>query len=337
MKKVFKIIIPVAITALIIIAVVIHHYSTRIIFNEEYVNGNTQGNLYNEGTFCEYNGTIYFANPDDSYKLYSMDMNGKNLKKLCDDSVFYINVDENYIYYVRNNQEIKSDYFFFSNGNNSLCRIKRNGGKATVLDSDPCMYASLCGNYIYYLHYDKTNATSLYKIRIDGKDKQMVQKTPIYTCGALGQYIYYNGMESDGNLYELDTATDKIRTVIECNCYKPIVTSPNNIFYLDVNKNNALMHTGVNAEQPTKLSGESIDLFNVYGSTIYFQTYDEKAPGLYMVKNDGSDLNQIYPGVFKRINITSNYIYFTDFKTGTVYFTSTSNPGMIEEFHPGKK
>ena len=30
-------------------------------------------------------GTVYFANPDDDYKLYSMDSNGNNLKKLSDD------------------------------------------------------------------------------------------------------------------------------------------------------------------------------------------------------------------------------------------------------------
>lgn len=35
--------------------------------------GNTAGNLNNSGYFCEYDGTVYFANAYDSNTLYSMD------------------------------------------------------------------------------------------------------------------------------------------------------------------------------------------------------------------------------------------------------------------------
>lgn len=337
MKKALKIIIPIIIIVSITILLIIYQMNGKTKFNNDYVNGNLQGNLYNEGTFCEYNGEIYFANPDDDYKLYSMDLTQKNVKKLCDDSVFFINADENYIYYIRNNQNIKSDYFFFSNNNNSLCRFTKKNKSVKILDTEPCMYASLCGNYIYYLHYDKENATTLYRVKIDGSDKKMVNKVPSLTCGALGQYIYYNGKVDDGNLYELDTTTNLVKTLIECNCYNPIVISKNDIYYLDVSKNNALIHTSINAEQPTTLSNDTIDLFNVYGSTIYYQNYDQKRPCLYKIMNDGSDKQEIMPGAYKRINITSNYIFFTSFTNGTVYFTSTSNPGMIEEFHPGKQ
>ena len=73
---------------------------TETIMNSGFVNGNTASNLYNGGAFCEYDGTIYFSNPSDSWKLYSMDSSGGNLKKLANDIPTYINVDENYIYYV---------------------------------------------------------------------------------------------------------------------------------------------------------------------------------------------------------------------------------------------
>ena len=38
-------------------------------YNEGYVNGNTAGNLYNNGLLCEYGDKIYFANPEDVLKL----------------------------------------------------------------------------------------------------------------------------------------------------------------------------------------------------------------------------------------------------------------------------
>lgn len=81
------------------------HLSEKTKFNETYVNGNVAGNLYNSGLFCENDGTIFFSNPADENKLYSMNSDGSNVKKLCDDTALSINADANYVYYVRNNQK----------------------------------------------------------------------------------------------------------------------------------------------------------------------------------------------------------------------------------------
>ena len=114
MKKYIKPIIAVLVLALIISGIAINILSSRVKYNTTYVNGNTSGNLYNAGLFCESNGTIFFANPDDKYSLYSMDITGGNLKKLSKDTATYINADDNYVYYVRNNEKENTDYSFFS-------------------------------------------------------------------------------------------------------------------------------------------------------------------------------------------------------------------------------
>lgn len=336
MKKFLQIAIPILIIGLIATGIIIKRVTSKVKYNTDYVNGNSQGNLYNEGTFCEYDGIIYFANPDDKYKLYSMDLNGNNVKKLCEDTAYYINADENYLYYARNNSVTDSDFFFFSNGNNSLCRLPRKGGTATVLDDAPCMYVSLCGNYIYYLHYNKSTATDLYRIKIDGTEKERISDAPSLTCGALGKFIYYSGIESDGKLYEMNTETRYVQPIINTYTHNPIVVNTNNIYYLDVNNNNRLIHTGLNVEKDTIITNRSIDFYNVYGSYIYFQDYSKKGSGLYMIKNDGSNESIIATGTYKRINITSKYIFFTDTLTNTVYYALTSNPNNIQEFHPGK-
>ena len=157
------------------------HQKSKIKYNTSYVNGNTAGNLYNAGLFCEKNGTVYFANPDDDYRLYSMDTNGNHLKKLSYDRVMYINADDHYVYYVRNNENNGTGFDFFSYARNSLCRIDQNGENTKILDKDPCLYASLVGNYIYYLHYDDKDATTLYKIGIDGKGRKKVYSPYIFT------------------------------------------------------------------------------------------------------------------------------------------------------------
>ena len=339
MKKLPIIFLSAALVLALAGVIIVHQVQNRTHFNTYYVNGNTAGNLYNAGLFCESNGTVFFSNPDDGGSLYSMDSNGSNLKKLCNDNAMYINADDHYVYYVRNNTAVSASgdtiFSYFSYNNNSLCRLDRKNGKIKVLDADPCIYASLIGNYIYYLHYDTETATTLYKIKIDGSERTKLSDTYVFTCSSDGQYFYYNDMTTNGYIHRYDTATDTDTTVYACNSYKPIVTDGDNAYYLDVSRNNALMHTNLNSETPTMLSSDSIDLYNVHGSYAYYQTYDSASPALCMIKNDGTGERVLMEGTFSCINVTSYYIYCTDYHTGMVFRTPTSNPGEFEPFHPG--
>lgn len=337
MKKAWAIMICFILVAAAAAGVIFKVWHDRFRYNESYVNGNTGGNLYNGGLFCESSGTVFFSNPDDNNRLYSMDLTGGNLKKLSDDIAMYINADSNYVYYVRRNKEasIEGAFSVFTFHNNSLCRIPRNGGSVTILDPDPCIYATLIGNYIYYLHYDNETATRLYKIGIDGKGKKELSSRYMFTCSTLGQYFYYNDMDTNGSLCEYDTASDRSRVIYDCNCYKPIVTGDNNVYYLDVNRDNALVHVNIQFGNPVTLSTDSIDLYNVYGSTIFYQRYRKDGSSLCMIKNDGSGFRELAGGNYSNIHVTSYYIYFTDFKTGQVFYTPTANPGEIFSFHPG--
>lgn len=331
MKKIIKTLI---VFLLIVLAVwsAVYFYLNRMKYNDAYVNGNSSGNLYNAGLFCESNGTIFFANPDDKNYLYSMSPNGKDLKRLCKDSVMYINADENYIYYIRNNANYDDSFFSFHT--NSLCRIPRSGGKPTVLDNDPCIYASLIGNYIYYLHYDTETATTLYKIKIDGTEKQQLSDSYLFTCNAVERYFYYNNPKN-GQLYRYNTQNDQTMMMLDCSCYKPIVTNDDNAYYLDVAQNNALVHTNLSLNNPITLTTDFIELYNIYGSYIYYQRGGDH-PALCMIKNDGTSFRELASGEYSTINITSESIYFTRFGSNEILFTSTQNPGVIQTFHPGK-
>lgn len=336
MKKWIEIGIAILVIVALTTTIIINKMKEKTIYNETYVNGNSAGNLYNAGLFCESNGTVFFSNPDDNNALYSMDLNGSNLKKLCNDQAMYINADNNYVYYVRNNVESGTDYDFFSFNKNSLCRINRDGGKVKILDPDPCIYASLIGNQIYYLHYDDKEATTLYRIGIDGKNKEQVYDYYVFTCSTDGSYFYYNGVIDNGSIYRFQTKSDVTEKFYECNSYKPIVNHNEDIYYLDVDQNNALVHTNPRFDNPITLTNDSIDIYNVYGSYIYYQRYSPKdGNALCRIKNDGSNFEVILEGDFCNINITSHYIYFQDFKTKNILCTETSNPGDISSFSPG--
>lgn len=334
MKKYIK---PLILIGILLIIAIITYFFTRerVQFNEGYVNGNTAGNLYNGGMVCESNGKLFFANPNDNNKLYSMDLNGENLKKLSDDVANYINADEHYVYYVRNNVGENLDFEFFSFYRNALCRIPRNGGNATILDTDPCNYATLVGNYIYYLHYDKEDASTLYKVKIDGTERKQVRKEAVYTCATDGQYFYYHGMDKTGSIFRFDTASDSTSVFYEGNCYKPIALNNGaDIYYVDGDANTSLIHLDTKTGKTTVLTKDSIDAYNIYGDYIYYQKYDGDNSGLCRIKTDGTDYQMLKKGDFYNIQLTSKYVFFTDYHTGEWYYSLHSNPETVVEFNP---
>lgn len=167
------------------------------------------------------------------------------------------------------------------------------------------------------------------------KDAKKYIRLTFLHGSTLGQYIYTSGTESDGAIYQLDTASDSLSKVYECNSFKPIVTSDDNVYYMDVDQNNALVHTNMKSGHPVTLTKDSLDLYNVYGSSIFYQRYSEDNPALCMIKNDGSGYQELAQGNYSNINVTSSYIYFTDFKTKEMFCTPTDHPGTLTAFHPG--
>ena len=84
-----------------------------------------------------------------------------------------------------------------------------------------------------------------------------------------GQYIYTSGTESDGAIYQLDTASDSLSKVYECNSFKPIVTSDDNVYYMDVDQNNALVHTNMKSGHPVTLT-KTVWISTMYTEAVFF-------------------------------------------------------------------
>ncbi len=310
-------------------------WNSRTKFNRSYVNGNTAGNLYNTGLFCEDNGTIFFANPSDGHRLYSMGINGTDLKKLSDDVVTYINVDEHYVYYIRTNPRATHQYAFLDSATDSLCRVNRENGRSEViLDQEPSMYASLLGDYIYYVRYEKETASTLYKVKIDASGREQVSDQPFFTCSTNGQYFYHNGIASDHYIWQHDTATDTSRMIYNGNCWMPIVVG-SDAYFLDCDNNYALARANLLDGSVTLLTRDRVDCYNIVDNYIFFQKNDPVSPALCRMRTDGTEYAVIAEGNYTDINATSRYVYFSDFSNGTMYYTSITPGGMVNIFNPG--
>lgn len=333
-KKRLFFLLPVVIL-IIIFAVRALYLHNTFSYNDDFVNGNLPGNLYNGGAYCESNGTVFFSNPDDGYALYAMALDGTDLRKLSNDYATYINADDNYVYYVRNNIEGSAQFSFFRWNTNSLCRIPREGGDVTILDPKPCMYACLNGNYLYYLHYEDNEGTTLYKVNIDGTECKQIMAASYIMCDATGKYIYYNGVEKDHNLYRLDTTSDISSLLYEGNCYNPIMLD-NCVYFMDPDNNYSLAKLDFFTGEKTTLTTDRIDCFAIQNQTVYYQKNDANNPALCKISLDGSNAETLVSGNYTELNLTSNYLYMKRFGNDSILYRMTlDGSNTVEEFHPG--
>ena len=217
---------------------------------------------------------------------------------------------------------------------NALVRIDHDGSNTVVLDTEPSLYAALLGNYIYYLHYSKEDASTLYKVRIDGTEQKEVMDRAVFTCSADGQYFYYNGMDTDGDIHRYDSISDMAVTVYKGNCFQPIVDG-NDVYYIDGNTGYSIIHTNLEYDHPTYITRDSVESYNVYGSYIYYQRFDKNGSALCMIKNDGTEFQVLREGDFCDIHVTSNYIFFREYHSGEIYYAPRNNPTEIGIFLPG--
>lgn len=322
--------------AAVLLLVFSKHMASRVTMNEGYVNGNTGSNLYNNGLFCAKDDVLYFANPDDGFRLYAMNRDGSDLTRLSEDVASFINVDDNYVYYTRNNASDDSQFSFLHIDTNSLCRIKKTGSKVSIIDHDPDLYASLVGNYIYFLHYDQSEATTLYRTRIDGKETEQIVKAALYPCSTSGQYIYYSGVGSDRNLYRMDTATGKSTVVLVCDCWNPVVTD-GYAYYMVPTAGYRLVRTNLTDQTTETLTTDRVDCFLVSGDTVVYQKNSTSDPALMRLTLSTGQTDRIATGNYHSLNAAFGRLYFMMYDDDTtIYQTGLSAGTSVSTFHPGR-
>ena len=189
---------------------------SRAIAVPDGVIGNTAGNLNNKGLFCESEGVVYFANPYDNGSLYSMTPDMKDLKKICDLSVEYINVGGDYV-------------FFYGEPSGSttgigsvvskpgMYMVHKNGDVLKALTKDISQSMVLYGGKIYYQHYTKAAGSTFAVIDIKKHESTELLDYMINPASLYGSRIYYNGMYQDHFLYAYDVASDTNELIWEGN------------------------------------------------------------------------------------------------------------------------
>lgn len=297
----------------------------RIPANPEGTEGNTAGNLYNNGLFCETDSKIYFSNAYDNGALYSMNTDESAIKKLHEGNAQFINAGGNYLYYYQGQSSSGGAGLGYVRGVTGLYRIKKDGRNVKGLSRDAVGCVKLLDNTLFYLHNTKEDGTTLHRIETNKTEDEVVINQSISPAASYNGKIYYGGEQKDHNLYSIDVNTNSSSIELNANLCYPIVEN-GYLYYMDIENDYRLYRLDLaNVEAGAQvLTNDRVDTYNVYENVIFYQRNSEIVPALIRMNVDGSNPEVVAEGNHSNINCTSGYTYFTTFGEDVpVYKTST--------------
>lgn len=242
-------------------------------------------------------GIIYFINQDN--KLYSMDTNGEYLKKLTEDEVNNIKIEDEWIYFINNSK------------NNNLYKISKDGKmKIKITDYSINSY-EITKNYIYYSKGDYSKII-IYQISKNGESKRTltdgVEKGNIRNFVASNDTVYFNLDHVYGGIYKLNALSKEISLIYSGKIDMENMILKDDWIYYNYDKEIRRLKIDGSSRMDIVIGNSGFDIEDdwIYAGPPYLGEY------LYRSKIDGSRKEVIIIGsTIRLVDATKNWIYFT--------------------------
>ena len=191
--------------------------------NELNTSGNTCGNMSAGGLVAVQGKWAYFSNQVDGGKLYKIKpLDTSERQKLCDDTVHFINVIGDTIYYCN------------TSDGDAIYSIRTDGSQRKKLNSDWCEFMSVENGWIYYGGLSN-NEDGIYKMRMDGSEKtKLVSVIPKYSYVS-GDWVYYVSKKDNGTLWRISINGGNPQRIVDTFVYFYTI-SGDRIYYLTETK-----------------------------------------------------------------------------------------------------
>lgn len=316
MKKKIKIIIIIGVIVLALVGIGIwSKMSNKIKPNPPLTVGNTAGNLNNGGLFCETEDKIYFSNAYDNGCIYSMNLDGTELRRLIAANGKLLCADENALYYYQDSASGKAGLGYIRSTFGMYRLALDRSKKTTCLTRNAVYGMQLLGSHIYYSTVGD-DSPEFRKVKIDKSEDVLLAKMAFNpACAANGQ-IYFNGTDTNHYLYSWNPQSDSSSEIWRGNLWYPVYDN-GYIYYLDVPNNYRLARYNLSADSVEVLTHDRVDCFNLGHGYIYYQSNSETEPALKKMNLDGSQVEIVAAGNYTAINMTSRYVYFKMFGAET--------------------
>lgn len=323
---------------LCIIAVIItalglfSYFTNRIETNPANATGNTAGNLLNGGKFCEYNGVIYFSNPYDMGRLYSMNSDCTKVTKLTDDCVNSINAYGKHLYYLRNNRNTANQQSIISQGQMyAVVRYRLSNGNIKALATGYSTDLSLSGNtLIYNTAVDGMDVTAT--VQIDGSDKKVIADINVNNASIVDNFIYFSSNYDKHEVYTMSVNSGTTHLYLDSNTYMASRTE-DALYYIDLDNDYALTKIDLKTNLRSVITTDHVVLYNVYDNVIFYQKENDTHE-VVRINTDGTNRSVIYTGDVSSISCTSRYTFLQKFGSNTLYRIQTFGTPILENFYP---
>ncbi|MDF2483909.1 MAG: hypothetical protein K0R46_77 [Herbinix sp.] len=335
-KTISRVLIFLAIVTILAIGAILIYNSDRTYYNDDYEVGNTSGNLYNGGLFCEQSGKIFFSNDSADGDLYVMDADLSDMKKVYEDKAVFINADDNYVYYVRANNTRESQVgnilMFFNTG---VYRVNNNGKGLMAFTGNPSAYLMLRGNNLYFQRYDVEIGLFLYQYQIDGTKERLLLKDAVIPTTVIDNSLIFNGYSNDHNINAMDLSSFTYHPRLEGNYYYPIFQD-NCIYYMNMDEKYKIYRMNSDGSNPTLLVNERCSTYNITndGKYLFYQVDDGKNNRICRMNLETLASETLMEGNYKQIHVTENYVFFKDFDNTNTYIMDSDGIVDISTFNP---
>lgn len=298
--------------------------------------GNTAGNLYNGGMFCEDDGYVYFSNPYDNYALYRMRPDETEMEKLIKTQTKSINAAGDYFYYYQTGSGSGSGLGYVVSTTGIYRGSKKNPVDAKCLEKTLSDTMVLIDNSLFYNASNTKTGTSLKKIDIDGNHSKILLDYKITPACVENSRLYFNNTSDNFHLMYLDSANESVHSVLTEDIYMPIVEG-DYVYYIDIHNGYALSRYSLLDNTKTVLDEARTDMLNVAGDYVYYQTSSDM-PQFKRITKEGTAMEVIADGAYNTFNATSEYIYFLQFSTELpVLKIPTTGEPVISTFDAAKQ
>lgn len=305
--------------------------------NDPWLTGSTAGNQYHGGLFCEQDGTVYFSNAYDSGSLYSMQPGQTELQKINGGEILFINAAGDYLYYYTRSSGGEAGLGYVRGGR-GIYRCTLDGNRTTRLSDATSDGILLLGNFLYYTRFEESQERSgnalvtLASVPINGGEERLLADAHPQLGTVFDGVLYYSSMESNYTLCSYTPSTGFLDTAVEQSMYQPIIEN-NIVYYLDIHDDYQLKAYSLYDGNIQTIVPERVDCFNIMNGIIYYQNCDPDHYALRRIYADGSGDEFVTDGVYHNINMTSEYVYFTEYNNDLpVYQTPTFGAVNVTTF-----
>ena len=244
--------------------------------------GNTAANLYLEGNVSAQGNWIYFLT--DHGEIYKYSIKTKEKTRLYSHpsvgwGLRQINVVGEWV------------YFYASNEGIFKVRIDGTGAQKIIDNQGLFMYMCVADGYIYYnSDYSEDSGYRLYRMKIDGSNREKTADEHCNYINITGDYIYYNSEYSDttkAGFYRMKRDGTE-RTLLASAFYNSLYIYGNDAYIS--NGQMVLCKSNISGiTQLTSLNIKGIHRINALGDWIYFVDGSD----IYRVKTDGTEKTKV--------------------------------------------